>query len=85
MIKLPGLFLLLPFLTTVICLSTAMAGPESTSRSGDPPSWLQAVRDQVGQGFSTQLTLLGFGVVQKPVNAELNPNNVLEIPRYQVQ
>jgi hypothetical protein len=36
-------------------------------------------------GFYSRIYLLGYGIVQDPVNSTLNPNNVLRIPRYQAQ
>lgn len=41
--------------------------------------------DELWQGFTARINLQAFGLVQQPVNSPLNPGNVLDLPRYQVE
>lgn len=58
---------------------------ESPGEAREEPTMLEKLRDEVSKGFSSRITLLGSDVVQRPVASDLNPKNILEIPRYQVE
>jgi hypothetical protein len=79
-------WLLLPLLVAVgTWLSTAVAAQESPRGEHDESTLLAELRDEVRRGFSSRISLLGFGIAAQPVDSDLNPNNPLEIPRYQLE
>jgi LysM repeat protein len=53
----------------------------STAERTAPEGLLEELRD----GFSARIEILGFGLIQKPVDSPLNPDNIVEIPRYQTE
>jgi hypothetical protein len=65
--------------------SMAGAATENHGSINDKSSLLEKLRDEVVRGFAARINLQGFGVVQQPVDSRLNPNNALEIPRYQAE
>src|SRR5919199_6211758 len=79
-------WLLLPLLVAVgTWLSTAVAAQESPRGEHDESTPLAELRDEVRRGFSSRISLLGFGIAAQPVDSDLNPNNTLAIPRYQLE
>jgi len=66
-------------------LSTAVAAQESPRETRAEPTSLEKLRDEVSKGFSSRIALLGFGNAAQPVDSDLNPNNNLQIPRYQLE
>jgi hypothetical protein len=77
--------MLLMLLVTVTWLSTAVAAQESSSEARAEPTSLGKLRAEVSRGFSSRISLLGFGIAAQPVDSGLNPNNILQIPRYQLE
>jgi hypothetical protein len=76
---------ILLMLATATWMSTAVAAQESPGEASEEPSALEKLAHEVSRGFSSRITLLGFGITQQPVDSRLNPNNTLEIPRYQAE
>jgi hypothetical protein len=76
---------LLLVLAIATWLSTAVAAQESPSETREEPTSLGKLRDEVSKGFSSRIALLGFGNAAQPVDSDLNPNNNLQIPRYQLE
>jgi hypothetical protein len=72
-------------LATVTWLSTAVAAQERASEAREEPTSLGKLRAEVSRGFSARISLLGFGIATQPVDSGLNPNNILHIPRYQLE
>jgi hypothetical protein len=77
--------LLLLWVAVGTWLSTAVAAQESPSGEHDESTLLAELRDEVRRGFSSRISLLGFGIAAQPVDSDLNPNNTLAIPRYQLE
>jgi hypothetical protein len=77
-----NLLLLVPLFVAVTQLGSIVAAAESTGGAGDESRLLKKLGDEARKGFSSRISLLGFGVAAQPVNSLLNPNNTLEIPRY---
>jgi hypothetical protein len=77
--------ILLMLLATVTWLSTAVAAQERASEAREEPTSLGKLRAEVSRGFSARISLLGFGIATQPVDSGLNPNNILHIPRYQLE
>src|SRR5262247_1115477 len=77
--------LLLLLLATGMWLSTVVAAQESPGGERHESTLLEKLRDEVRRGFSSRISLLGFGIAAQPVDSSLNPNNILEIPRYQIE
>jgi hypothetical protein len=75
---------LLLVLVIATWLSTAMAAQESPSETPEEPTSLEKLRDELSKGFASRVALLGFGNAAQPVDSDLNPNNNLQIPRYQL-
>jgi hypothetical protein len=67
------------------CLGLGVAVADSTDRASNEPAPLTELYNEVKDGFSSRISLLGFGVIQQPVDSPLNLNNSLEIPRYQAE
>jgi hypothetical protein len=72
-------------LATVTWLSTVVAAQERSSEAHEEPTPLGKLRAEVSRGFSSRISLLGFGIAAEPVDSGLNPNNILHIPRYQLE
>ncbi len=77
-------------------LKSALEGPgiadqregmrESDEASSSDRPWLsKQLWDEVSNGFTARIEILGFGLIQKPVDSPLNPNNIGKIPRYQTE
>src|SRR3982751_4328355 len=77
--------ILLMLLATVTWLSTAVAAQERASEAREEPTSLGKLRAEVSRRFSARISLLGFGIATQPVDSGLNPNNILHIPRYQLE
>jgi hypothetical protein len=77
--------ILLMLLATVMWLRTVVAAQESSNKAHEEPTTLEKLRDEVRRGFSSRISLLGFGTAAQPVDSGLNPNNILQIPRYQLE
>jgi len=43
------------------------------------------LQDEIRGGFSSRVNALLFGITQQPVNSRLNPDNRLQIPRFQTE
>jgi hypothetical protein len=76
---------ILLMLATATWLRTAVAAQESPGEASEKSSALEKLAHEVSRGFSPRITLLGFGITQQPADSRVNPNNTLEIPRYQVE
>jgi hypothetical protein len=72
-------------LVILACLSTAYAGTEATGDAPDASGSLHSLSDEIRSGWYSRINIVGFGIVQKPLNSALNPNNILEIPDYQAE
>ena len=58
--------------------------PEVTMEKLSDTDW-QGLQKELADGIDWRLKVLGYGLVQQPVNSPLNPENIWEIPRYQVE
>ena len=79
------LLILLMLLATVTWLSIVVAAQERSSEAHEEPTPLGKLRAEISRGFSSRISLLGFGIAAQPVESGLNPNNILHIPRYQLE
>lgn len=61
--------------------STAGEAVLSTAEPAAPEGLLEELRN----GFSARIETLAFGLIQKPVESPLNPNNIAKISRYQTE
>jgi hypothetical protein len=77
-----NLLLLLLLFVAATRLGSIVGAAESHGGPGDESRLLKELGEEARKGFSARISLLGFGVAAQPVNSLLNPNNVLEIPRY---
>ncbi len=41
--------------------------------------------EELWQGFSSRINVQAFGIVQQPVDSDVNPGNALNLPRYQAE
>ncbi len=66
---------------------SADAGAEENTAKPAPPFQTDesALLKELREGFDWRLRVLGFGIVQQPRNSDLNPDNVLQINRYQAE
>jgi hypothetical protein len=55
----------------------------STDTGLDEPVLDSPLAQELVAGLYSRINVLGYGILQDPVNSTLNPNNVLAIPRYQ--
>src|SRR5919109_395937 len=76
---------ILLMLATATWLRTAVAAQGSPGEASEESSALEKLAHEVSRGFSSRINLLGFGITQQPVDSRLNPNNALNIPRYQAE
>ena len=53
--------------------------------AGSAPPAAPTFRQELADGFDSRINLLGYGILQSPINSRLNPDNVLAIPRYQTE
>lgn len=67
------------------CLTGGYAGADSAEGDGGQRSLSSSVLDEIMSGFSSRINAVGFGVVQKPLDSALNPNNILGIVDYQTE
>ncbi|HEV3428598.1 MAG TPA: hypothetical protein VG320_12040 [Paraburkholderia sp.] len=69
--------------------AVTVAPPTHTSAAGeealDEPTLDSPLAQELIAGFYSRINVLGYGVIQDPVNSTLNPNNALGIQRYQTQ
>lgn len=61
-------------------LTTASAADPDAAR--EQSTRLATLGQEMRDGFASRISVFGFGLLQQPVDAGLNPENVLEIPRY---
>jgi hypothetical protein len=80
-----NLLLLLLVLAVGMWLSTAVAAQESSGEERSESTLVAELRDEVRRGFSSRISLLGFGIAAQPEDSDVNPNNSLGIPRYQLE
>lgn len=66
-------------------LSTAVTAQESPGEAPEEPTIFDKLRDEVIAGFSSHISLVGSSILQQPAESTLNPQNILEIPRYQLE
>ncbi len=57
----------------------------ATEEGLDEPALDSPLAQELIAGFYSRINVLGYGVLQDPVNSTLNPNNALGIQRYQTQ
>lgn len=69
----------------VMYVSAALAAePDPSSESTVPPaSGAETLFEEIKRGFYSRVNILAYGIAQKPKNTLLNPNNSLDIPRYE--
>jgi hypothetical protein len=72
-------------LVVFACWSPAYAGTEATGETPDASGSAHRLWDELRSGLYSRLNIVGFGIVQKPLNSALNPKNILEIPDYQTE
>ncbi|MFT0174060.1 hypothetical protein ACLKMY_34510 [Paraburkholderia mimosarum] len=76
-------------LSTVPAASSAGARAESLATAAatgvDEPALSSPLAQELIAGFYSRINVLGYGIIQDPVNSALNPDNALAIPRYQSQ
>ena len=66
--------------------ATGAATEAATTDSGpDVPALNSPLAQELIAGFYSRINVLGYGILQDPINSNLNPNNALAIPRYQTQ
>src|SRR5215468_11350422 len=41
--------------------------------------------DELWQGFTARINVQAFGLMLQPVDSRVNPDNVLDLPRYQAE
>jgi hypothetical protein len=85
MIETRYIFAILLLLIIGSCIRIGVAVADSTDRVNEEPVPLKELYNEVKDGFSSRISLLGFGVIQQPVDSPLNLNNRLDIPRYQAE
>lgn len=61
-----------------------LADEEDGSRA-NIPMLSSELQEEIGSGFSSRVNMLLFGIIQQPVDSGLNPDNRLQIPRYQTE
>ncbi len=72
-------------LVILACWNGAYAGTDPTESEADQSALSNNVLDEIKSGFSSRINAVGFGVVQKPLDSALNPNNILGIVDYQTE
>ena len=75
-------FLLLLVVTMSFSRHGAAGEPVVSTTEPTPP---EGLLEELRNGFTARIEILGFGLIQKPVDSPLNPNNIGEIPRYQTE
>ncbi|MGF6903698.1 hypothetical protein [Paraburkholderia sp. GAS348] len=55
------------------------------SDAAQPSTSTPTLGQELLDGFYSRIYLIGYGIVQDPVNSGLNPDNALAIPRYQTE
>ncbi|MBI4528169.1 MAG: hypothetical protein HY695_30620 [Deltaproteobacteria bacterium] len=63
----------------------ADAGTEATEAAESKSDSSSALMEEIRSGFYSRINIVGFGLVQKPLDSPLNPNNALEIVDYQTE
>jgi hypothetical protein len=81
-----SLLLALAILWLVAGAHLGRAGAESISEGAERggPTLPAILAREVWPGFSSRIALQGFSALRQPVNSNINPNNALDIPRYQL-
>ena len=66
---------------------SANAPPLTIAASSGAPSSTPTptLGQELVDGFYSRIYLIGYGIVQDPINSGLNPDNALAIPRYQTE
>ncbi|MBN3853259.1 hypothetical protein G3N59_07720 [Paraburkholderia sp. Ac-20340] len=72
----------LPAPTITSAANTAASAPPN---SLDEPALSSPLAQELISGFYSRINVLGYGIVQDPVNSTLNPNNALAVHRYETQ
>jgi hypothetical protein len=63
----------------------AQTGGEAPAKIVADPAPPHPLLEEVRSGFYSRINLVGFGVVQRPLESDLNRHNSLEIPDYQTE
>ena len=70
----------------IVVAPAAMAAEAKQEPTNDVANGtFAALWDEILQGASLRADTLMFGLIQHPVDSGLNPNNIQEIPRYQLE
>lgn len=75
------------FALCVVTAGQAMENNTDTQTLTAPTDglWYQEVYEEIERGWYHRLNLIGFGLTQQPVLSQLNPDNALNLPRYQLE
>jgi hypothetical protein len=77
---------LLILLLLILSFSFSRVGTAGEAVVSAPePTATEELLEEIRDGFTARVELLGFGLIQKPINSLLNPNNIQGIPRYQTE
>ncbi|WP_322042166.1 hypothetical protein [Paraburkholderia sp. J67] len=75
-----------PDAPSVVAAAPAAGATSAAGEEGlDEPALDSPLAQELVAGFYSRINVLGYGVLQDPVNSNLNPNNALGIQRYQTQ
>ncbi len=67
-------------------VSAGAANPPGASPNAlDEPALSSPIAQELISGFYSRINVLGYGILQDPVNSTLNPNNALALHRYETQ
>jgi hypothetical protein len=62
--------------------STQQVAADEGVVSANEPTTSDGLFQKIRDGFTARVNILGFGIIQEPVNSLLNPNNINGIPQY---
>lgn len=63
----------------------AETSPTAAADAGSAPPAAPTFGQELADGFDSRINLIGYGILQSPINSRLNPDNALAIPRYQTE
>ncbi|KDB08990.1 hypothetical protein LIG30_1973 [Burkholderia sp. lig30] len=63
----------------------ADTSPTAAADAGSAPPVAPTFGQELADGFDSRINLIGYGILQSPINSRLNPDNALAIPRYQTE
>ena len=77
------LLVLLLFILSFSFSRDGIAGEAVVTAPESTPT--EELLEEIRNGFTARVELLGFGLIQKPINSLVNPNNIQGIPQYQTE